>query len=83
MMATRGDWRSTPGSSSMAAAANTTPAAKCCRALVSRGPGERMAATPPESAAAATGTAVTANATPSTGRLSLPRAATAPGRAAG
>jgi len=34
------------------------PAAKCCRALVSRSPDDRTAATPPDTAAAATGTSV-------------------------
>jgi hypothetical protein len=54
-IATPGRWCSTPGSSSIAAAANTTPAAKCWMPLVARRPGGRIAATAPETPAATTG----------------------------
>ncbi|MGN8159726.1 hypothetical protein ACS8YF_13775 [Salinisphaera sp. SWV1] len=55
------EW-STPGTSSIAAAANTTPAAKCCTALVTCSPGVRMVTTSPENAAAATGIKVKSSA---------------------
>jgi hypothetical protein len=60
-IATHGFCRSTCGSSSIAAAANTTPAAKCCTPLVSFSPGRTVAAISPATAAATTGMSVYAS----------------------